>query len=180
MTNKAFFQLFKEVSMKLYVKSALENYWNEMFEDTRWAVWGKQFPFTQTWILLRFINHHDSNRIYVVCHSGGESKDDFCRVVDKCTNLLPADKPRYLMGVGYSEDLVVCVALGIDMFDCVSPTRTAVRTTHLNVISIRNIFSNFCVYKSFRFTFPMKIFDILHLCTNSPWRILVIFLPLVQ
>lgn len=58
--------------------------------------------------------------------SGGESKDDFCRTVDKCTDLLPEDKPRYLMGVGFSADLVVCVALGIDMFDCVFPTRTAV------------------------------------------------------
>lgn len=58
--------------------------------------------------------------------SGGECKDDFCRIVDKCTDLLPDDKPRYLMGVGFAEDLVVCVALGIDMFDCVFPTRTAV------------------------------------------------------
>lgn len=58
--------------------------------------------------------------------SGGECKDDFCRTVSKCTDLLPDDKPRYLMGVGFSEDLVVCVALGIDMFDCVFPTRTAV------------------------------------------------------
>lgn len=60
--------------------------------------------------------------------SGGEKKDDFCRIVDYCTNLLPEGKPRYLMGVGYAEDLVVCVALGIDMFDCVFPTRTAVST----------------------------------------------------
>lgn len=58
--------------------------------------------------------------------SGGECKDDFCRIVNKCTDLLPDDKPRYLMGVGFAEDLVVCVALGIDMFDCVYPTRTAV------------------------------------------------------
>lgn len=58
--------------------------------------------------------------------SGGECKDDFVRIVNKCTDLLPKDKPRYLMGVGFSEDLVVCVALGIDMFDCVYPTRTAV------------------------------------------------------
>lgn len=58
--------------------------------------------------------------------SGGECKDDFCRIVNKCTDLLPEDKPRYLMGVGFAADLVVCVALGIDMFDCVFPTRTAV------------------------------------------------------
>ncbi len=57
--------------------------------------------------------------------SGGEAKDSFWKIVSLCTDLLPKDKPRYCMGVGYSEDLVVCVALGVDMFDCVYPTRTA-------------------------------------------------------
>ena len=41
------------------------------------------------------------------------------------TDVLPANKPRYLMGVGFAVDLVVCSALGIDMYDCVFPTRTA-------------------------------------------------------
>ncbi|XP_044748303.1 queuine tRNA-ribosyltransferase catalytic subunit [Coccinella septempunctata] len=57
--------------------------------------------------------------------SGGESKDDFWRMVLLSTNLLPKNKPRYLMGVGFATDLVVCCALGVDMFDCVFPTRTA-------------------------------------------------------
>lgn len=57
--------------------------------------------------------------------SGGEAKDDFCKVVNLCTGLLPDHKPRYCMGVGACEDLLVCVALGVDMFDCVLPTRTA-------------------------------------------------------
>ncbi len=57
--------------------------------------------------------------------SGGEAKDSFWRMVDLCTDELPHDKPRYCMGVGYPEDLVVCVALGADMFDCVYPARTA-------------------------------------------------------
>ncbi|XP_067615844.1 queuine tRNA-ribosyltransferase catalytic subunit [Eurosta solidaginis] len=57
--------------------------------------------------------------------SGGESKHEFWRTVNICTGLLHKDKPRYLMGVGFAADLVVCVALGIDMFDCVFPTRTA-------------------------------------------------------
>lgn len=57
--------------------------------------------------------------------SGGEAKADFCRVVDTCTSLLPDLKPRYVMGIGYPEDIVVAVALGADMFDCVWPTRTA-------------------------------------------------------
>ncbi|KAL1496962.1 hypothetical protein ABEB36_008005 [Hypothenemus hampei] len=57
--------------------------------------------------------------------SGGESKDDFWKIVHLCTDLLPNNKPIYLMGVGFAEDLVVCCALGVDMFDCVFPTRTA-------------------------------------------------------
>uniref|UniRef100_A0A0D9R3Q6 Queuine tRNA-ribosyltransferase catalytic subunit 1 n=1 Tax=Chlorocebus sabaeus TaxID=60711 RepID=A0A0D9R3Q6_CHLSB len=57
--------------------------------------------------------------------SGGESKSQFWRMVALSTSQLPKDKPRYLMGVGYATDLVVCVALGCDMFDCVFPTRTA-------------------------------------------------------
>ncbi|KAL7059265.1 hypothetical protein AAHC03_013777 [Spirometra sp. Aus1] len=57
--------------------------------------------------------------------SGGEAKTDFCRIVDLSTRLLPRDRPRYLMGVGFPVDMVVCAALGCDMFDCVFPTRTA-------------------------------------------------------
>ncbi|KII70550.1 Queuine tRNA-ribosyltransferase [Thelohanellus kitauei] len=57
--------------------------------------------------------------------SGGEEKAKFCKVVDFCTDKLPPNKPRYLMGVGYTLDLVVCTALGCDMYDCVFPTRTA-------------------------------------------------------
>ncbi|EKX51466.1 hypothetical protein GUITHDRAFT_85003 [Guillardia theta CCMP2712] len=57
--------------------------------------------------------------------SGGEAKDEFWKVVLCCTKLLPPNKPRYCMGVGYPIDLVVCVALGVDMFDCVYPARTA-------------------------------------------------------
>jgi len=57
--------------------------------------------------------------------SGGEAKAEYCKVVDTCTDLLPDGKPRYVMGVGYPEDILVSVALGADMFDCVWPTRTA-------------------------------------------------------
>ncbi|GLC34723.1 hypothetical protein PLESTB_001230700 [Pleodorina starrii] len=57
--------------------------------------------------------------------AGGESKDDFWRVVSQCTAGLPPGKPRYVMGIGYPLDIVVCSALGADMFDSVYPTRTA-------------------------------------------------------
>ena len=55
----------------------------------------------------------------------GEDKATMYRIVSECTQNLPFDKPRYLMGVGSPEDLVTCVSLGIDMFDCVLPTRLA-------------------------------------------------------
>ena len=57
--------------------------------------------------------------------SGGEAKDEFWKMVDASTEVLPENKPRYLMGVGFALDLVICCALGVDMFDCVFPTRTA-------------------------------------------------------
>ncbi len=55
----------------------------------------------------------------------GESKDVTFRVIEQMDSLLPADKPRYLMGVGEPTDLIRSVARGVDMFDCVLPTRLA-------------------------------------------------------
>lgn len=53
----------------------------------------------------------------------GESGDDISRVVRHTAPLMPEDKPRYLMGVGYPRDMVAAVCAGVDMFDCVLPTR---------------------------------------------------------
>jgi len=62
-------------------------------------------------------------------------------VLEHTLPLMPADRPRYLMGVGYPQDLVAAVARGVDMFDCVMPTRHA-RNGHLftsqGVVNIRN------------------------------------------
>jgi queuine tRNA-ribosyltransferase len=73
--------------------------------------------------------------------SVGEPKEDMMRILDHTTPLIPENKPRYLMGVGKPEDLVEGVRRGIDMFDCVMPTRNA-RNGHLfvtnGVIKIRN------------------------------------------
>ena len=55
--------------------------------------------------------------------SVGESRPVMLEVLDRCVPLLPEDAPRYLMGVGYPEDLVDCIQRGVDMFDCVAPTR---------------------------------------------------------
>jgi queuine tRNA-ribosyltransferase len=57
--------------------------------------------------------------------SVGEPKADMYRITQSTADLLPEDRPRYLMGVGSPEDLVECVSRGIDMFDCVLPTRVA-------------------------------------------------------
>ncbi|WP_447078997.1 tRNA guanosine(34) transglycosylase Tgt [Shewanella algae] len=71
----------------------------------------------------------------------GEPKADMHRVLEHVCPQIPTDKPRYLMGVGKPEDLVEGVRRGIDMFDCVMPTRNA-RNGHLfvteGVIKIRN------------------------------------------
>ncbi len=55
--------------------------------------------------------------------SVGESKPDTYRILEALQDALPPDRPRYLMGVGFPEDLVECVRRGVDLFDCVAPTR---------------------------------------------------------
>lgn len=57
--------------------------------------------------------------------SVGEPKEEMLRILDEVAHQLPEDRPRYLMGVGTPEDLVDGVSSGIDMFDCVMPTRNA-------------------------------------------------------
>ncbi|MFQ5454150.1 MAG: tRNA guanosine(34) transglycosylase Tgt [Candidatus Zixiibacteriota bacterium] len=57
--------------------------------------------------------------------SVGESKKEMENVLGHTMKYLPKDKPRYLMGVGYPEDILMAVSYGIDMFDCVLPTRNA-------------------------------------------------------
>jgi len=73
--------------------------------------------------------------------SVGEPKEEMQAVLDYLPDAMPADRPRYLMGVGKPEDLIYAVLSGVDMFDCVMPTRNA-RNGHLftsqGVIKIRN------------------------------------------
>ena len=73
--------------------------------------------------------------------SVGEPKDEMMAVLDYLPDDMPADKPRYLMGVGKPQDIVEAVRRGVDMFDCVMPTRNArnghLFTTH-GVVKIRN------------------------------------------
>ena len=71
----------------------------------------------------------------------GEPEAERNRTLEETVPLLPADRPRYLMGVGRPEDIVEAVCRGIDMFDCVMPTRNA-RNAHIftrhGVLRIRN------------------------------------------
>jgi len=73
--------------------------------------------------------------------SVGEPKEEMLRILDAIASLMPPAKPRYLMGVGTPADIVEAVRRGIDMFDCVMPTRHA-RNGHLftsqGVVRIRN------------------------------------------
>jgi queuine tRNA-ribosyltransferase len=73
--------------------------------------------------------------------SVGETKEEMHAALEAVDPLLPADRPRYLMGVGTPEDLVECVARGVDMFDCVLPTRmarTGTALTRVGRLNLRN------------------------------------------
>jgi queuine tRNA-ribosyltransferase len=71
----------------------------------------------------------------------GEGSADIARVVEHTAPLMPEEKPRYLMGVGYERDIVAAVRAGVDMFDCVLPTRNgrnASAFTRTGQIRLRN------------------------------------------
>jgi len=73
--------------------------------------------------------------------SVGEPHEDMYAMTSLVCGILPADKPRYLMGVGTPENILECIALGVDMFDCVMPTRNArngMLFTTEGIINIRN------------------------------------------
>jgi len=73
--------------------------------------------------------------------SVGEPDEDMYAMTELCTSILPSYKPRYLMGVGTPVNLLECISLGIDMFDCVMPTRNGrngMLFTEEGIINIRN------------------------------------------
>ena len=100
---------------------------------------GKEFDFDQSLFLIaqggifedlraksiEFIKSIDAPGYAIGGVSVGESREDIDRIVRDFTPELPENKPRYLMGVGTKEDIVKAIASGIDMFDCVMPTRIA-------------------------------------------------------
>jgi queuine tRNA-ribosyltransferase len=73
--------------------------------------------------------------------SVGEPKESMYEMTELVCDILPAEKPRYLMGVGTPENIIECIGLGVDMFDCVMPTRNArngMLFTKEGIINIRN------------------------------------------
>ena len=73
--------------------------------------------------------------------SVGEPAEDMYEMTELVTGILPEEKPRYLMGVGTPENILECIALGIDMFDCVMPTRNArngMLFTSEGIVNIKN------------------------------------------
>lgn len=117
-----------------YVDKALER-------DARWAARAKAARTEKGGALMGIVQggvHIDLRRksLELLCDqeldgyalgglSVGEPKEVMMEVIDRTVPQLPQDKPVYLMGVGTPEDLVACVGLGVDMFDCVLPTRMA-------------------------------------------------------
>lgn len=88
-----------------------------------------------------YIASKEANGYAIGGLSVGEPHEDMYSMTDLVCSILPSDKPRYLMGVGTPANLLECIALGVDMFDCVMPTRNA-RNGQLftkdGIINIRN------------------------------------------
>lgn len=103
---------------------------NELKRAEKWLYPQALFGIVQ-WVVFddlrresaEFIKSLDLPGIAIGGLSVGESKEDMYRILDVLAPILPADKPHYLMGVGTPEDLVEGIARGIDMMDCVLPTR---------------------------------------------------------
>jgi queuine tRNA-ribosyltransferase len=93
-----------------------------------------------------FISSLDFTGIAIGGLSVGESKQEMLAILDLVDGILPKDRPRYLMGVGSPEDLVEAVSRGIDIFDCVLPTRMArnhAAITRRGRLNLRNaVFAN--------------------------------------
>ncbi len=88
-----------------------------------------------------YVLKHDADGYAIGGLSVGEPHEDMYAMTDLVCNILPKDKPRYLMGVGTPENILECISRGIDMFDCVMPTRNARNGqlfTSTGIINIRN------------------------------------------
>jgi len=101
-------------------------YFLPKYENTRWTL----FPIVQWWLYndlreesAQTLSQYAIDGIAIWWLSVWETKDQMQRVLEHTTPYLPVDKPRYLMGVGTPEDIIMSIWQGVDMFDCVLPTR---------------------------------------------------------
>ncbi len=88
-----------------------------------------------------FMAKQDAPGIAIGGLSVGEPAEEMYKMTELVTPILPTDRPRYLMGVGTPENILTCIGLGIDMFDCVMPTRNArhgLLFTRNGIINIKN------------------------------------------
>jgi len=116
--------------------------------DARYGYWQTLFPIVQgsTYPDLRkasaeYIASKGARGNAIGGLSVGEPAEEMYKYTDLVCNILPKDKPRYLMGVGTPANILECIALGIDMFDCVLPTRNArhgLLYTSEGIINIKN------------------------------------------
>lgn len=90
---------------------------------------------------ILFNNQYQSPIYAIGGLSVGEPEEDLYKYVDICTNVMLPGSGRYLMGVGTPRNILECIALGIDFFDCVLPTRNGrhgIIYTSQGIINIRN------------------------------------------
>lgn len=140
-----------------YAKNSMEltHRWLDRCFD-RFNATGNRYGYTQNLFpIVQGGIHHDLRKIscdYVSSVEGatgnaigglsvGETTEKMYEICEICCNILPLNKPRYLMGVGTPWNILECIALGVDMFDCVMPTRNgrnAMLFTSNGVINIDN------------------------------------------
>lgn len=116
--------------------SSLYNYEQNLFP----IVQGNKFQDLRK-ISCKYISSKQSAGNAIGGLSVGEPEEVMYEITDLCCENLPADKPRYLMGVGTPWNILECISLGIDMFDCVMPTRNGrngMLFTTRGIINIKN------------------------------------------
>ncbi|MBX7154808.1 MAG: tRNA guanosine(34) transglycosylase Tgt [Candidatus Kapaibacterium sp.] len=102
---------------------------------------GSVYPELRKMCLEELCNH-DFDGIAIGGLAVGEPAENMYEIVDKSTDVIPKEKPRYLMGVGTPQNILRNIALGIDMFDCVMPTRNARNGTLFTTTGRVNIRNN--------------------------------------
>jgi queuine tRNA-ribosyltransferase len=139
---------YAEKSMKLTHKWLLQGLAHMRNTTEIWSHNQTLFPIIQGSVYkelrkesARFVSEQDVDGIAIGGLSVGEPSEMMYEMVAEVNEIIPKEKPRYLMGVGTPVNLLECIALGIDMFDCVMPTRNGrngMLFTSKGIINIKN------------------------------------------